>query len=269
MCGPLPFCFYAGTDGPGTHRNVFLDAARTLELLDEAAALNVKAITWTGGGDPSHHPQIGALLERANALGLEQGMFTHALTPLKYDPAHLSWVRITMTDKSAKPENIKKIRAGVKTLGIAFNYASEKDVPYLWETLHLAEDVMADYVQLRPALKFHGETVDIKPPDISHPLLHVTDYKFEEAKKKHPYKRCEGWHFIPLIWEDGNVDVCSYMRLHKGYTLGNIYEQSLRDIMDNAPKYVDVLDTCQVCCKLNEINQTIAVARTLRDVNFP
>jgi hypothetical protein len=186
----------------------------------------------------------------------------------KYDPAQLDWIRVTMTDKPYKPECIKPLRAA-KTLGFAFNYAGPQDDAYLWQTLKLATEMDADYVQLRPALAFHGKTVDIEPPPFTHPLLQVTDYKFEDAKKPHGYAACEGYHFVPFIWEDGNVDVCAYMRKHEGYTLGNLYKDSLRDILDRAPASVPVHANCQVCCKNHEINKAIHHARQLQDKDFP
>jgi MoaA/NifB/PqqE/SkfB family radical SAM enzyme len=261
-------CFYANTGELGSHRNVMLDTDRLKGVLFECKVLNIKSVTWTGGGDPSLHPKIGEVVETAAAFGLEQGMFTNALAMPKFDAALLSWVRVTMTDKPYKPDCIKALRPA-KTLGFAFNYAGPHEDAYLVETLLLAEEVGADYVQLRPALKFHGETVDIEPPAIKHPLLHVTDYKFSEAKKKHGYAKCEAWHFVPFLWEDGNLDTCAYNRMTPGYTLGNVYKDNLKDILDRAPASVAVHPGCQVCCKLHEINQSVHHARTLLDVNFP
>jgi hypothetical protein len=201
-------------------------------------------------------------------FGLEQGLFTNALATPKYDPATLSWIRVTMTDKPYNVEAIKKLRE-CKTLGFAFNYAGNQDDLYLVQTLDLAVRVNADYVQVRPALKFHGETVDIRPPRIEHPLLWVTDYKFDEAKRKHPYTECVGYKFVPFVWEDGNIDVCSYMRKHEGYTLGNLYQDDLKTILDRAPPYVPVIEQCQVCCRNHEFNMRVHESKKLEDRNFP
>ena len=260
-------CFYAHGD-LGSHRKVFLETDRTLRLIDELAELRVKSISWTGGGEPSLHPHIGRIVDHAHATGIQQGMFTNALAAPRFDPSLLEWIRVTMTDKPYRAEHIKALRPA-KALGFAVNYSGSSDDDYLWETLHLAEDVQADYVQVRPALKFHGETVDIDPPKIEHPLLHVTDYKFREAKQKHFYSQCEAFHTVPFIWEDGNVDVCSYNRKTPGYTLGNLYEKSLKDILDAAPDSVPVHEGCQVACRLHEINSAIHRSRALEDGNFP
>ncbi len=261
------FCFYAGGE-LGSHRNVFLENQRLMQLIDECRQLLVKSISWTGGGEPTLHPRFPQAVEFAAGIGLEQGLFTNALAEPKYDPRLLEWIRVTITDKPPRRDYIRALRP-VANLSIAFNYAGTQDDDSLRHILAMAEDVNVDYVQLRPALKFHGETVDILLPNVFHPLLHVTAYKFAEARKKHGYKTCEAYHFSPMVWEDGNVDVCSYMRKHEGYTLGSLYKDSLRTILDRAPPSVPVHEQCQVCCRLHEMNKMVHHARSLADRNFP
>lgn len=262
------FCFYANTGELGSHRNVMLETPRTLKLLNELGMLGVKSVSWTGGGEPTLHPSFSMFVEELHSVGLHQGLFTNALAQPKYDPSKFDWIRVTMTDKPYQEDYIKELREAT-ALGFAFNYSGPNDETYLLQTLELAERVGADYVQVRPALRFHGETVDIAPPTLQHRLLYVTDYKFEQAKVRHSYDRCEGYHLGCFIWEDGNVDTCAYMRKHDGYRLGNIYQSRLKDILDRAPDSVPVHTQCQVCCKLHETNLTIHAARELQDVNFP
>jgi cyclic pyranopterin phosphate synthase len=264
-----PQCFYSNGD-LGGFRKVFLDKYVLAQLLCDAKAIGVKAITWTGGGDPSLYPDVEKIVQHTAGLGLDQGMFTNALAMPRFDPSLLQWIRVTMTDRPYKPDCIRALRP-CKTLGFAFNYRGAKeDGAYLLETLRLAEEVGANYVHCRPALKFHGETTTIEPPSFTHPLMIVADYKFEEAKRKHPYKRCEGFHMVPFIFEDGSVNTCSYMRLHgPTFVLGNIYKDSLKDILDRAPPFVPVHENCQVACKLNEINVMIDRLKSLEDIHFP
>ncbi len=262
------FCFYANTGELGNHRNVMLDNEILFGIIKDLFVMGSKAITWTGGGEPSLYPYIHEAVDYACNMGLEQGMFTNALSMPKYEPSLLSWVRVTMTDKPYRRDCIEALRP-CPVLGFAFNYAGPQDDRYLEETIDLATLVKADYIQVRPALRFHGETVDIKPPAIEHPLLHITDYKFEDARKKHGYTSCQGYHFVPFLWEDGNLDVCGYMRKHEGYTLGNVYQKSLKEILDDAPRHVPVHEQCQVCCKNHEINKAIHRYDEVKDRNFP
>src|SRR5690606_31804808 len=50
---------------------------RALALIDELADCGVKAITFTGGGEPLVHREAAAILERAAAAGLEFGVVTN------------------------------------------------------------------------------------------------------------------------------------------------------------------------------------------------
>ena len=261
------FCWYANGD-LGGHRKVFLDLAVLTDLITACAEMGVRSITWTGGGDPSLYPSIGAAVAYVAATGMRQGMFTNALAMPRFAPSAMDWIRITMTDKPHNVESIQRMREA-KTLGFAFNYSGEQDDPYLRRTLDLAESVKADYVQVRPALPFHGRTVEIHPPNFGHPLMQVTRYKFTEAQHKHQYAECEGYHFVPFVWEDGDVDVCAYMRGHDGYTLGNLYRRDFRGILEAAPKSVPVAHDCQVCCRNHEINRAIHSGRALLDRDFP
>jgi MoaA/NifB/PqqE/SkfB family radical SAM enzyme len=261
------FCFYAHGD-LGGHRQVYLRESVLRDFLYQCWELRVKSITWTGGGEPTLYPGFGDMVAYADQLFLDQGLFTNALALPHYDPAKLAWIRITMTDRPYKAECIRPLRQA-RTLSFAFNWRGLEDEMYLIETLALCKDVGADYVQVRPALKFHGQTVDIPPPDFEHPLLHITDYKFEAARKPHGYQRCEAYHLNPFVWEDGNLDVCAYHRQTPGYTLGNIYHERLSDILAKASPSKPVLPTCQVCCKLHEMNEAIHEARELEDRNFP
>ncbi len=97
----------------------------------------------------------------------------------------------------------------------------------------------------------------------------MTDYKFEEAKKAHGYERCEAYHLAPFVWEDGSVQVCAYNRLVPGYQLGDLYKNSLKEILDAAPASVPVHAGCQVACKLHESNRAIHAAREIEDKEFP
>jgi len=263
----MPFCFYSG-GALGNHRKVFLARERTLRLIDEAAELGIKAITWTGGGEPTLHPDFPFFVDHAAARGLRQGLFTNCLALPVYSTSRLDWIRVTVTDKPMRPDYIKMLRP-CPTVGIAFNYAGPQDDDLLRHALAVGEEAGVTYLQLRPALAFHGQTVDITPSAISHPLLQVTEYKFAEAKKKHGYATCEAYHFVPFVWETGEIAICAYMRKYDGYMLGDLYKDSLKDILDRAPQSVPVLPTCQACCKLHELNRSIHESRSLKEVAFP
>lgn len=235
-------------------------------LILEMEKSRVQAVSWTGGGEPTMYPQFWKAVRflRMNTR-ICQGLFTNGLK-VNYDPSLMDWIRVSCSNKGFNKENLKLLRDKCRTVGLCLNWKGDKF--QLGETLLLAEELNLDYVQIRPALKRGGELTQIEPPKVEHPLLIISDYKFQEARKKRDYAFCEGYHFVPFVWQDGDIDTCGYMRKRKEYNLGNIYEDKFADIMERAPKQVKVSEDCQTCCKNHEINKLISIAREIKDKEF-
>lgn len=257
-----PWCFYKGEKTRDS-----IDSDTLLGFLEEAEMLGVKAITWTGGGEPTMHPNFAEFVEKAFRLGLDQGLITNGWCPTNFNPSLLNWIRVSRSSLGLNMEKLKYLRQ-CETLGLAINYnGNYKEVN---EAVKIGEKIGVDYVQIRPVLNTKGKITEqgfglnIKP----HTLLIMSEYKFEDAKIKHNYKKCEAFHFVPFVWENGDVDVCGYMRNIPGYNLGNIYKESFKDIMKKAHKSVPVCDNCQVCCKNHELNKLINELKQIKDKNF-
>ena len=250
------WCFYRNNLTNDLLDETVLD--KTLTDLEEMGAV---AITWSGGGEPTAHPSLPKMIEQHPKLS--HGFFTNALYPIKVNAECVKWVRITWTPNLQK-ENIEQF-SDIKNLGMVINYSGDDEMVY--KVLALAENTNIKYIDVRPALGIKGNTVDIKPPSINHPLLRCQEYKFSNANEKHQYKKCYGHNFVPFISETGNVYVCNYM-LTDEYKLGSIYESSIKDIMKRAPRTFPVASNCQVCCKNHEINTLLNLADNLNDINF-
>lgn len=271
------WCFYRQNNNAlnGLDKN-FFDESRMLDLIGELAEMGVKSISWTGGGEPTLHPSFPKFVNCAKRAGLKQGLFTNALKEINYDPTHFDWIRVSKTNKGWPVKNIKKLR-GCKTLGMCINYTGGeyliKDALKIAEELDAMKSEYVTYVQVRPALKIQGEKTIIQIPKLKHPLLLITEYKFLGSDVDRIYKNCEAYHFAPFIWQDGDVDVCSYHRKNKKFNLGNVNDPGKKGrfkfIMKNAPSSVKVLPTCQICCKLNAMNSMIYHIKKLEDRDFP
>lgn len=260
-----PWCFYAGTHVKKNIGMMDTDLWRT--LIKDLSQLKVKAITYTGGGEPTLHPDFPEMVQLGYELGLKQGLFTNALLTPKYDPFLFEWIRVSNTDKEWPVKNLKYLRNKTSVLGMAYNYAGNDDE--VKESLKIGKEVKADYVQIRQALNLRGLVTNRLPPDLKDPLMFVTYYKFDDSANPHGYTKCYGYHFVPFVWYNGNVDVCGYMdKCGIPYTLGNLHEKPLKQILDESPHSVPVTENCQVCCKNNEINKMINSALNLEDKEF-
>lgn len=261
-----PWCFWHNTHeklGP----NSILDYDIARKLITDFKDCGGKALTWSGGGEPTLHPQFDLLVLWASSHRLSQGMFTNALGRIKYNPSVFDWIRVSNTDRAWPVENLKLLRGKAKVLGLGYNYAGNDAEVY--QALKVGKEVGVDYVQVRQALNLRGLVTERSPPQIDHPLLHLTKYKFEDSSQPHGYTKCMGYHFTPFVYEDGRICVCPYHR-EKGepYTLGSLKEKSYKEIIDSMPHSVPVRNDCQVCCKNHETNKMLAEAMEVQDPHF-
>lgn len=262
-----PCCFYKYDRNK---KDDFINMSSLIDFLCQGSELSLKSVTWSGGGEPSLHPEIDWGIKRVNKRTiLKQGMFTNALAPIKYEPSFLEWIRITKTDKDFPVNNIKIISESCKQVGIAINYSSDFQDDEIKKAIEIAYKYNLEYVQIRPALNIMGVPTQIKQSNIQDEKLVFLDWKFSDCKKiERGYTRCEGFHFSPMIWENGNIDVCMYMRHDPIYNLGNIYKSSFDNICRKMPEFLPVKKDCQICCKNNEINLLIHNAKTIKNSEF-
>jgi hypothetical protein len=260
-------CFYRNDQNK---KEKFIQTSKFLLWMKEACNSGLKAITLSGGGEPTLHPDINEIiLFLSIKTNLEVGMFTNALKNIKYRANFLKWIRITKTNRDFNEENIAEIRKQNKEVGLCINYQGSISDNDIKKALEIVYKYDLRYVQVRPALNLNGELTYVVAPTITDPKLIITQYKFTDClKENRGYDKCEGYHFSPMIWEDGTMSVCMYMRHHPEYNIGSIYRRSFIDLCKCAPPNVAVLPDCQVCCKNNEINKMIHEARKVEDKNF-
>lgn len=261
------WCFYKGTHTK-PNKGAYIDIGVLETLIKDLRSLDVKAISWTGGGEPTLHPDFKRITDLANDLGFKQGLFTNALhkSGIKYSPEHFTWIRVSNTDRDWNIDNLKSLRDRCKVLGLAVNYDGNDEVVVRAE--EVGEEVNVDYIQIRQALNLRGLITERLPPKFVSSKTFLTTYKFDDSSNPHGYTECYGYHFVPFIWHDGSVDVCGYMKKVEGYSLGNIYDKPIKKIFDEAPRHVPVINTCQVCCKNHEINKSVNAALKLEDREF-
>jgi MoaA/NifB/PqqE/SkfB family radical SAM enzyme len=249
---------------------VYFDFERFELLVRELREFKVKSISWTGGGEPTMHPQFKEMTKLANTYGIEQGLFTNALKPIDYDPSVFTWIRVTKTDEPLNIENLKVLRS-CRTLGIVVNYTDEN----IGEMVKVVEELdslkkhssFSTYLQVRAALEIKGKvTLKVPPVVINHPLVEITEYKFRNEGRG--YDKCRAFHITPFIWQNGDVDVCAYHKGEKDYHLGSLYKTTFSEIMRNAPDFVNVVPDCQDSCKLHEMNCFLEDMTRVTDTNF-
>lgn len=184
-------------------------------------------------------------------------------------------------------ENIRaaariKKRLGSKcTLGVGY-LTGEDSYAGILEATTLCKSLGVDYIQFRPVTfnspgtKFQQYEKDlwlkIEPlmQDAFKESTKSFDVLFSVAKYgdldkpnlgRH-YRKCLGQHFAAVVGASGDMWVCCHLRGNPRYSLGNIKEQSFREIWfsskrDRIMNSIDLKNDCMPLCRLHPQNKIL------------
>lgn len=87
------YCFFSETNHDKSH--LYIDTKAFVRWLDEARAAGSESLEFSGGGEPTLHPDFLQILLAARAMGYETGMITHACNdmPLPVLVKEMKYVR--------------------------------------------------------------------------------------------------------------------------------------------------------------------------------
>lgn len=258
-----PWCLFKNKRGTAQ-----IDSFIMLEIIEDLDQLGVKAINWTGGGEPTLHPYFEEIVEKAAHLGLKQGLFTNGYREIPCQDK-FKWIRISLT-----PEGMDRIVRPRVPFGIVLNQTADLTEAELRDLVLRVRDFGAKYFQIRPALV--GDFIaqlKLNIPDYLKEYttkdfeVYVTKYKYREANWPREYGFCYGYHFCPSIDWHGQLRVCLYME-GKEFILGDLNKTSILEIWPKITKKIKVVPGCQNCCKNHEINKVLDGARQAEMVEF-
>jgi MoaA/NifB/PqqE/SkfB family radical SAM enzyme len=277
------------------------------EFLRDFANSGGKAVTFSGGGEPTLHKDFVHLLIYAHALGLDIGLMTNGVFPethREYISEYCKWVRISLDtldhDKykawkgvdrvTQVVDNLRWLHSQGKTkVGVNCNISMQHDIQDIEQLLSLQG--ICNYIQFRPILPryYCQENISVNYPVWeylrlnyqNHPKVNLSDDKFMDLYTENvfPFTTCEGHFFNPVVQANGDVAVCMYHPKDPKYVFGNLKTQSFRQIWKSqrrleviqALRQVDYKSECQICCKLTELNKFLDFIRNPdvdSDINF-
>lgn len=144
-----------------------LDFPRLKGFIVEAQNFGLKAVTWSGGGEPTVYPNFSQIVAFTSNY-LEQGLMTNG----QFAPKHTSligeqmkWVRVSLDTFNPKKyayqrfskrfdqviENVKELGKYSTSLGLNMNIA-EWNMDEIVSFAEKGRDLGVDYVQFRPIL---------------------------------------------------------------------------------------------------------------------
>ena len=246
-----------------------IDYYKLTNAITDMKIVGLKAINWTGGGEPTIYPEFEKCVRLCKSLGIEQGLFTNGYQEIPLQE-NFSWIRVSITDTGL--DNVVRPRV---PFGIVLNqteYLSANDIESFCIS---AREMGASYFQVRPALTGDFKTQPhIEPPNFIKKrqtdsfAIEVTEYKYREAQKGKEYHECYGFNFVPSIDWNGKVSVCLYRTLEDAYILGDLNVDTFHDIWERLPQSVPAVDSCWNCCKNHEINKILFSAKNITQRNF-
>lgn len=244
------------------HRDV-LSWGDLMRLVQEIKDLGGKSIIWSGGGDPLTNPAIGEIVQFSQSLGIENAMFTNGLgmnqkiAELLADS--LVWIRFHMAaDNSADfarvhrvPERYfeivtKNIRHFVELEGRGANvgiggpvnqdnFDASRKLPEL--AMHLGADFYQAKLDLERLASFEYSEwwYEIAVPFYEREKERLNGrvrYFSNTVQSALEPDYCHAHRIITAVTADGNVAFCKMRRGDVDTNLGNIRQQSLKQILD-------------------------------------
>lgn len=277
----------------------FADPSVLIPALADMKAAGVEAIVWSGGGEPTLHPEFDAIVKWAHTCGLQQGLYTLG-GHLSEERAALvgtlfTWVVVSLdapdADTYAKEKRVPTSRffdacAGIHRLAkyraiVGASFLLHADnwfrVP---DMLSLARSLGASYTTFRP-------TIDTVPGDLStlagdrswvsgavpllrrlasEPDIEVDPDRFEEYRDwtGRTYDTCYGVRLVTQITPDGRVWICPNRRGIAGSELGNLTTEGFADIWARHPGRWTDFAGCRAMCRLHLVNHVLATVHAPR-----
>jgi len=261
-----------------THDNTTMPEDLARRVIEECADVGVKALTFTGGGEPTTHPRFPELCQFAHEKGLKVGLYTNGLRRdmLMAAVPYLSWVYFSLDEVT--PEQYKFTKgvncffpvvgaigalAGKTTVGVGYllhggNYHQAHRM------IALAKDYGADYAQLRPVVGLSD--YDWMPTcltilrTISDPFVYISYRRFEdllhnqEGKYQRGYTVCRASEVTPCVGADGTLWACPNTRGLRA--LGDLKTESFREIWERREPQC-VSEGCRIACRNDALNETL------------
>ncbi len=264
----------------------FIPTAKAIEILDDCAAVGVKAIEFTGGGEPTVHPDHRAIIAHAQALGLETGLVTNGVL-LRDDPCfhNLTWLRISLdAGKAETYQAVRASKAWPKVMGnlhLAAGFAR----PYTgvgfvvtrenWSEIGaaclIAKNAGIKYVRLsamfsRAAADYYDGLLPlIREERQRAQLFNGVDFKvidlfgdrIEDLDQGAPdYGFCGKQQFVLYIGGDQKIYTCCTNAYTTAGEIGDLHQQRFADWLKGSRRFGFDARKCHHC-QFNKLNQTV------------
>lgn len=246
-----------------------LDLAKAGGWLHQMADYGVRGVVFTGGGEPLMNEHTLGAMSHAKAIGLDVGLITNGG---KFPGGVKSraildactWVRISLdASDDAMYQRTHDMPMGLfhyviqeigslvdppgllredKRCTIGVSYMVNQDTKRgMLKATKLCRKLGVDYIQFRQYWHHFTPIDDVLPICRQHETetfkVRTAEPKFTNIfDRQRPYDRCHGAAFTGVVQADGNMPICCNYRGRPEFYIGNLYEQSLKDIWEGERK---------------------------------
>lgn len=277
-------CFF-GTDQKANP--IFIETNAVKNVIKELFENGTKAIEFSGGGEPTTHPDVLEILSYAVNLGLDVGLITNGLLLDRVENIveKIKFIRVSLDAANEDTynrvhgvncfntvlENIRKLLkiTDKNRVGIGFLIVPD-NVCDILDASKLANDLGVRFIQYRPAsLPYQVDNEiwikaasEVKKAILSNDpnQLQIFDagVKWIHVSEKRKYLQCYTSTLVAVIKANGDIPLCVLKRNEKESIIGNIYNGGF---MSNwySEKHLELInkiniDQCRKPCKHDSYN---------------
>lgn len=291
-------CNHACPECAGGRQGGELSWEEAEDYLRQMAEFGVRAVTFTGGGEPTLHPRLDKLLASAHEKGLDAALITNGSRMTKDLAETVAkccvWCRVSID--GATPEQFrlthgvgeKMFDAAWKavqllaeardaansqlTVGIGY-LVDERTKPGMFSAAVKARNTGANYIQFRPFHWHPTPIADILPVlrqfETDRFRVLSSSQKYDRPRNGRGYTTCHGSYFCGVIQANAELALCCHYRGMPEYSLGSLRQATFADLW-NGPRRKQILDrldvnTCLPLCRLDSINLLLEDAVTEKE----
>jgi len=263
-----------------------IPADKMMEIADDIVAMGVKAVTFSGGGEPLLYKPLPEVIERLAAGGVSVATLTNGsnLMGRVADAlaAHATWVRVSIdawddasyqAARGVRDDDFTRMLANMRAfadrgsdcvLGVSF-IISRDNAAHVLEACRLFKAAGADHVKLSGCVvgnsgaennAYHAEHADLVRAQIDEAkalnddAFTVIDHFHElDERFDKAYTTCPFLNFLTVIAADQVVYTCQDKAYTESGRLGSIKDRSFKDYWfseDNGAAMAAV-DPSRVC----------------------
>jgi MoaA/NifB/PqqE/SkfB family radical SAM enzyme len=290
------FCAYRMSGGFSTEKFAdekgnknpvrFIPTAKCKEILDDCAEIGVGAIEFTGGGEPTVHPDCIEIIGHAQKLGLQTGLVTNAVRLKDHAVFRgLDWLRISLD--AGTSDTYERIRVSKQWPKVIDNIrlAATFEKPYVgvgfvvtrenYNELYLACYIMRElgvpYMRISAMFSEAGagyydgildEIYDQRRrcKELETETFKIVDFfgnRVEDLQLGKPdYRFCGEQQFVLYIGGDQKVYTCCTNAYTTHGQIGDLRQQGFKDWLKSHRRYDFDARWCHHC-QFNEKNKVI------------